>query len=133
MPEGHAIGGIDVSVGVIAPAAPVVGFIAAAIEHRSFPLSEVTWRVTDKTSRITNSGKHARAGYRIADSRVAVVVHGDAWHPPPQPVVVISPGLLLHRRGWKRATGNIELIPANPRWATAVRISANSTVSPQGF
>src|SRR5262245_16322575 len=128
MPAGHAIGGIDVIISVIAPAAPGFGRIAAAIEHCSFPLGQVTWRVTDKTSGITNSGEHAGAGYRIADSGVAAVIHGDAGHPPPQSVIVISPGLLLHRRGWKRATGNIELIPANACCASAVRISANSTV-----
>src|SRR5262245_58892037 len=133
MPEGHAIGRIDGGVGVIAPATPNVWLIAAAIEHCSFPMSEVTWRVTDKASGITNSRERVGVGYRIAESRVAVVIHGDAGHPPPESVIVISPGLLLHRRRWKRTTGNIELIPANACWASAVHISANGTVSPQGF
>ena len=45
MPEGHAIGWIDAGHGVVPPATSVVGLVAAAIEHCSFPLSEVTWRV----------------------------------------------------------------------------------------
>src|ERR1051325_2221191 len=103
MPEGHAIGRIDAGHGVIAPATPIVGLIAVAIEHCSFPLTQVTWRVTDEASSITNSRERVGIGYRIADSRVAVVIHGNAGHPSPESVIVISPGLLLHRRGWKRA------------------------------
>jgi len=83
MPEGHAIGWIDAGHGVIAPAAPVVGLVACAILHYSFPLSEITCRVTGKTPSVTNSGEYAGAGCGIADSRVAVVIHGDAGHPPP--------------------------------------------------
>src|SRR5262245_52326258 len=133
MPEGHAIGGIDVSISVIAPAAPNVGRVAAAIEHCSFPLGQVTWWVTDKTASITNSSEHAGAGHGITDNRVAVCIYSDAGHPPPQPVIVISPRLLLHRGRGKCAASNIELIPANAGWASAVHISANSTVSPQRF
>ena len=83
MPEGHAIARIDGSHGIIAPAAPRVGFVACAIFHYSFPLSEITWRVIGKTPSVTNSGEYAGAGCGIADSRVAVVIHGDAGHPPP--------------------------------------------------
>ena len=83
MPEGHAIGRIDAGHGIIPPATSIVGLVAAAIEHRSFPLAKVIWRVGGKTSRITNPGEHAGAGYGIADNRVAGVIHGDAGHPPP--------------------------------------------------
>ena len=83
MPESHAIARIDGSHGIIAPATPRVGLVACAILHYSFPLSEITWRVIGKTPSVTNSGEYAGAGCGIADSRVAVVIHGDAGHPPP--------------------------------------------------
>jgi hypothetical protein len=83
MPEGHAIARIDGSHGIIAPATPGVGLVACAILHYSFPLSEITWRVTGKTSGVTNSREYAGTGHRITDSSVAVVIHGDAGHPPP--------------------------------------------------
>jgi len=83
MPESHTIARIDCSHGIIAPAAPGVGLVACAILHDSFPLSEITRRVTGKTSSITNSSEYAGAGCGIADSRVAIAIHGDAGHPPP--------------------------------------------------
>ena len=61
------------------------------------------------------------------------MIDSDAGHKPPQTVVVISPGLLLHRGGGKRAAGHIELIPANTRWLGASRVSANRIGRPQRF
>src|SRR4029077_641793 len=131
MPEGHAIGRIDVGISIIPPATPGVGLVTAAIKHCSFPLSEVARRVGETAAGITNSGEHAGTGYRIADGGVSVLIDGDAGHPPPQPVIAIGPGLLLHRRCGEGAAGNIELIPANTCWADAGRVSANSTIRPQ--
>ena len=122
MPEGHAIGWIDAGHGVVPPATSVVGLVAAAIEHCSFPLSEVTWRISFQTSSIPNSREHVGARYRVTDGRVAVYVYSDTWHPAPQPVVIIGPGLLLHRCVRKITARNIKLIPTNTGWASAVRV-----------
>src|SRR5439155_16344459 len=46
MPEGHAIGRIDGTHAIVAPAAAGVGLATRTVEHYSFPLAEVIRRVS---------------------------------------------------------------------------------------
>ena len=62
-----------------------------------------------------------------------VLIDGYTGHKPIQAVIVISPGLLLNRRGGKRAAGHIELIPANTRWLGAGCVGTNRIGCPQRF
>ena len=71
-----------------------------------------------------------RAGGRITDGRVPVLVHGDAGHPAPQTIPAVVPALLLDRRSREIAATHIELIPAN-RGRTVWIIQDDSLRSPQ--
>jgi hypothetical protein len=133
MPESHPIGGINHSHGIIAPAAGGMGLRAVAAEHYGFALAEVARRVSLQASSITNRRECTWAGRGIADRRVAAFIHRDAGHPAPQAVIAIGPGLLLHRCGGKIAASHIELVPANPCWAGAVRVGTNGAGRPQRF
>src|SRR5205807_9366665 len=83
VPEACAIGRIDGSHTIIAPAAVGIGLAPGAGEHCVFPLTEVVQRVAGKTPGITNAWENARAGYGIADGRVSILIHGYAGHEAP--------------------------------------------------
>ena len=113
VPEAKAIGGIDGSHAIIAPASTGVSLAAGAAKHCVFSLGEVTWRISDKTPGITNAWEHGWAGYGVANGRIAILIHSYAGHKAPETVVPVGPVLLLSRRGRKGASGHVELIPTN--------------------
>ena len=73
MPEVHAIGGINGSIGIIAPATEAAGLRPAAVLQDSFTLGQVTRRVGSKASSITNSGEDTIARRGIANGRVTIL------------------------------------------------------------
>src|SRR5204863_9759918 len=82
-------------------------------EHDGFSLREVTRWVSYETSGIPNRRKDCCVGSRITDDRVSILIDGYAGHPPPQPVVAVTPILLLRSCSGKIAPCHIELIPAH--------------------
>ena len=83
MPEGEIIDRIDGGHAVIPPASAGMGLVTTARGHYRFALTEIIQWIRSEPASIADGRFLCRAGGRIADGRVAVLIHGDAGHPAP--------------------------------------------------
>src|SRR5262249_33462138 len=116
MPERTTVSWIDEHRAIIAPATTGAGLMAGRRDKGRFTLRHGVGWITGQTTSITDLRFEGRAGGRITDCNVALLVHVDAGHPAKQPVAAIVPILLLCRCGWNCVTSHVELVPADSSW-----------------
>ncbi|PYX03216.1 MAG: hypothetical protein DMG85_20130 [Acidobacteria bacterium] len=83
MPEGKIVDRIDGGHAVIAPASAGVRLVTATHGHDGFALTEIIQWIGSQPASIANGRLLRRAGGRITDGHVPVLIHGDAGHPAP--------------------------------------------------